>query len=115
MIRWFHRAAALAWAYAWGTLEKRSEWRTVWARGVFCEKPACGRVGQYWVEVNDRHWHCCRAHADELTDLLLASFGGVIDDLNRRERAGEFLPKGQIVRGGGYMGPRGRHGQRLMT
>ncbi len=110
MIRWLHRAASLAWAYVSGTLEDRSEWRKVWGRGVFCEKPGCGKVGQYWVEVNARHWHCCRKHADELMDLMLGGFSKAVNDLNRREQAGEFLQADtsrgfEVYKSRGRMGP----------
>jgi hypothetical protein len=47
--------------------------------------------------------------------LAWAYLTGAIDDLNRRERAGDFLPQGQVVRGGGYMGPRAPDGRRLLA
>lgn len=104
------QAFALFWAYVTGKLNKRSEAKLIWTRGVFCSKPECGTVGQYWVDVDGKHWHCCRAHAGELMDLLAGAFTKSFRDMEERERRGEFLQTDTsrglaVYKSRGVMGP----------
>ncbi len=89
------RYAAFVWAYVSGKLEDRREAPQIWRDGVFCDKPSCHSIGQYRVE----QWKACRKHADELMDLMIPLFADAINDLNRREMKGEFLPKPDTSRG----------------
>lgn len=104
------QALYLALAYVVGTLEDRKEYRLIWSRGVFCQKPRCNRVGQYWVEVDGQHWHCCRNHADELMDLMAGEFTKAFREIDARERRGEFLQPDTnrgfaVYKSRGTMGP----------
>lgn len=102
----FFQALALAWAYITGGLEDRREAKTIWALGFFCDKTGCFGIGQYRAE----RWKACRAHADELVDLLLSGFSDAFNSMQKREQAGEFLTPDTsrgfpVFKGGGYMGP----------